>query len=65
MAQAVAEAKAVAARPAKPRRKLTGYWLILPAAIWLGLFFIIPLYSLVASSLYDPNGSVLGGYDVT
>jgi len=47
------------------RRKLTGYWLIAPGAIWLGLFFVIPFYSLVATSLYDPNGSVLGGYDVT
>jgi spermidine/putrescine transport system permease protein len=66
MAQPVAEAEAVAHRPAaKPKRKLTGYWLIAPGAIWLGLFFIIPFYSLVATSLYDPNGSVLGGYDVT
>ena len=48
----------------KPRRKLTGYWLILPGAIWLGLFFVIPFYSLVATSLFDPNGSVLTGYDV-
>jgi len=70
MAQAVAEADAVAQPPGsapaqKPKRKLTGYWLILPGAIWLGLFFIIPFYSLLATSLYDPNGSVLGGYDVT
>lgn len=50
---------------AKPRRKLTGYWLILPAAIWLGLFFVIPFYSLLATSLFDPDGSVLTGYDVT
>lgn len=50
---------------AKPRRKLTGYWLILPAAIWLALFFVVPFYSLLATSLFDPNGSVLTGYDVT
>jgi spermidine/putrescine transport system permease protein len=49
----------------RERRKLTGYWLILPAAIWLGLFFVIPFYSLIASSLFDPNGSVLTGYSVT
>lgn len=49
----------------KPRRKLTGYWLILPGAIWLGLFFAIPFYSLVATSLYDPSGSVLTGYEMT
>ncbi|MFT4008540.1 MAG: ABC transporter permease [Nocardioidaceae bacterium] len=50
---------------AKPRRKLTGYWLILPAAVWLALFFVIPFYSLLATSLFDPKGSVLTGYDVT
>jgi spermidine/putrescine transport system permease protein len=53
------------APPRATRRKLTGYWLILPGAIWLGLFFVIPFYSLIATSLYDPKGSVLGGYDVT
>ena len=51
--------------PAKERRKLTGYWLLLPGALWLAVFFIIPLYSLVATSLYDPSGSVLQGYDMT
>ncbi len=47
------------------RGKHTGYWLILPAALWLGVFFVIPFYSLLATSLYDPEGSVLTGYDVT
>ena len=46
-------------------RKRTGYLLILPTAIWLGLFFIIPFYSLLASSLFDPTGSVLTGYTMT
>ena len=51
---------------AKPRgRKLTGYWLILPAALWLLVFFVVPFYSLIASSLFDPNGSVLTGYQMT
>ena len=45
-------------------RKLTGYWLILPGAVWLALFFVIPFYSLIASSLFDPNGSVLTGYNM-
>ena len=49
----------------KPRRKLTGYWLILPGALWLLIFFVIPFYSLVASSLFDPKGSPLTGYDMT
>lgn len=47
------------------RGRWTGYWLILPAALWLGVFFVIPFYSLVATSLYDPEGSVLTGYEVT
>ncbi|GAA3645775.1 ABC transporter permease subunit [Nocardioides ginsengisoli] len=46
-------------------RRLTGYWLMLPAALWLAIFFVIPFYSLLATSLYDPQGSVLTGYDVT
>ncbi|MGO4255225.1 ABC transporter permease [Marmoricola sp. RAF53] len=54
-----------ASPPPAPRRKLTGYWLILPAALWLGIFFVIPFYSLLATSLYDPTGSVLEGYKVT
>ena len=47
------------------RRKLTGYWLILPGALWLVVFFVVPFYSLVAASLFDPNGSPLTGYQVT
>jgi spermidine/putrescine transport system permease protein len=54
-----------ARRARAPKRRLTGYWLLLPGAIWLGLFFVVPLYSLVATSLYDPQGSVLTGYDMT
>jgi len=46
------------------RGRLTGYWLFAPAALWLGVFFVVPLYSLVATSLFDPDGSVLTGYDV-
>jgi spermidine/putrescine transport system permease protein len=49
----------------KGKRKLTGYWLLLPGALWLAVFFVIPLYSLVATSLYDPDGTVLRGYDMT
>jgi len=43
----------------------TGYWLLAPGALWLGLFFVIPFYSLVSASLFDPNGSVLTGYKVS
>lgn len=46
-------------------RKWLPYALLAPAAIWLLAFFVIPLYSLIASSLFDPAGSDLLGYDVT
>jgi spermidine/putrescine transport system permease protein len=47
------------------KRARTGYWLLLPGALWLFVFFVVPFYSLVATSLYDPEGSVLQGYDMT
>ncbi len=43
----------------------TAYWLILPAAVWLGLFFVFPFLSLLATSMYDPGGSPVTGYDMT
>jgi spermidine/putrescine transport system permease protein len=46
------------------RRGKTGYILLLPGVVWLALFFVIPFYSLVATALYDPNGSVVGGYSM-
>jgi len=42
----------------------TGYLLLLPAVAWLVLFFVVPLYSLVATSLYDPTGSDFRGYEM-
>ena len=45
------------------RRVLFG--LLLPGLLWLFLFFIIPLYSLVATSLYDPSGGMDTGYEMT
>lgn len=53
------------ARGAKAKRKLTGYWLILPGAVWLGVFFVVPFFSLISASLYDPSGSVETGYSMT
>ena len=60
----------VAVAPAAPaesgrRRGYLGYVLLLPAAAWLILFFVLPLYSLVATSLYDPSGSDFRGYEMT
>jgi spermidine/putrescine transport system permease protein len=46
-------------------RRSTAYLLLAPGAIWLALFFVIPFYSLVSASLFNPDGSVLTGYDVT
>jgi spermidine/putrescine transport system permease protein len=52
--------------PEAPRKRaLTGYWLLLPGALWLIVFFVVPFYSLVATSLYDSAGTVLSGYDMT
>jgi spermidine/putrescine transport system permease protein len=57
----------VLAAPAETgrRRGYVGYLLLLPAAVWLGLFFVVPFYSLLATSLYDPAGSDFRGYEVT
>lgn len=43
----------------------TAYWLVLPAAVWLGIFFVFPFLSLLATSMYDPAGSAVTGYDMT
>lgn len=47
------------------RRGLTGYLLLLPGTLWLIIFFVIPFYSLLAASLYDPSGSDATGYTMT
>ncbi|WP_246142663.1 ABC transporter permease [Nocardioides rubriscoriae] len=47
------------------RRGWTGYLLLLPGALWLTLFFIVPTVSLVSTSLYDPSGSLATGYSMT
>ena len=47
------------------RRGLTGYVLLVPAALWLLAFFVVPFYSLLATSLYDPSGSDFRGYQMT
>ncbi len=46
-------------------RAATAYWLVLPAAVWLGIFFVFPFLSLLATSMYDPAGSAVTGYDMT
>jgi len=43
----------------------TGYLLLLPGILWLLMFFAVPTVQLVATSLYDPNGSLEAGYAMT
>jgi spermidine/putrescine transport system permease protein len=47
------------------RRIPIAYWLLLPGMVWLLLFFVVPFYSLIATSLYDPQGGVDSGYEMT
>ncbi|GAB2865017.1 ABC transporter permease [Nocardioides pacificus] len=47
------------------RRGLAGYLLLLPGGFWLALFFVVPTVTLVATSLYDPSGSLQTGYQMT
>ena len=49
--------------PVQERRSgRTGYLLLLPAILWLVVFFAVPTFQLVATSLYDPAGSLETGY---
>jgi spermidine/putrescine transport system permease protein len=45
-------------------RGLTGYVLMLPGVLWLLVFFVVPIVTLVGTSLYDPSGSILTGYEM-
>lgn len=47
------------------RRRLTPWILLLPGAAWLLVFFVIPTFTLTATSLWDPAGSLLDGYRLT
>ena len=48
--------------PMGRQKGLTGYLLLAPAAIWLAAFFVVPLFTLVSTSMYDPAGSLETGY---
>ena len=65
MSVAHASAAAEPAAPERRRRGRTGYLLLLPAMLWLSVFFIVPMVSLVSTSLYDPTGSLETGYAMT
>ncbi|TCC52869.1 ABC transporter permease [Kribbella capetownensis] len=67
---AVGQLGATTATPAPPSepksgRRLTAYLLLLPGGLFLLLFFVIPLVTLLAASLYDPNGSIENGFSMT
>jgi spermidine/putrescine transport system permease protein len=51
--------------PRRPRGSGVGYLLLLPGMLWLAIFFVVPTFQLVATSLYDPNGSLEAGYAMT
>ena len=63
--QAPDEAAAVQ-QPESPRSSgRTGYLLLFPGTVWLLLFFIVPLVTLISTSLYDPTGTLETGYRLT
>ncbi len=49
----------------KGRRGRTGLILLALPLLWLFVFFLVPLVSLVSTSLYDPAGSLETGYAMT
>lgn len=51
--------------PDQKRRGLAGYALLTPGTLWLALFFLVPTVTLIATSLYDPSGSLEFGYKMT
>ncbi len=51
-----------APKPARRRASPAGYLLLLPGLLWLLVFFVVPTIQLVATSLYDPSGSLETGY---
>jgi len=55
--------KAIFTQPLRSGRSLTPYLLLIPGLAWLGVFFVIPFFSLLVTSLMKPAGSsVLDGY---
>jgi len=65
---ALGHAGGTSAPPAKlekPRKSWLPYLLLLPGGLWLILFFAVPMVQLLATSLYDPSGSLENGYAMT
>ena len=55
----------VAPEESPKARGRTGYLLLAPGTVWLLLFFVVPLVTLVSTSLYDPAGTLEKGYQLT
>lgn len=51
--------------PEARRSGRAGYLLLFPGGFWLLIFFLVPTVTLVATSLYDPTGSLELGYQMT
>ncbi|MQY15965.1 Spermidine/putrescine transport system permease protein PotB [Streptomyces sp. RB5] len=49
--------------PPARRRGLTPYWLLLPAVLWLAVFFVAPLFYQASTSVQ--SGSIEKGFEVT
>ncbi|MDP9799498.1 spermidine/putrescine transport system permease protein [Catenuloplanes nepalensis] len=65
MSVAALRARTPSPPPRPGRRTRLPYLLMLPAGLWLLVFFVIPLVQLGATSLYDPAGSLTTGYAMT
>ncbi len=65
MSSAQAAVKPPADPAPKRRGGRTGLLLLTPPVLWLFVFFLVPLVSLVSTSLYDPAGSLETGYAMT
>src|SRR5690348_4695570 len=59
-------ARRTAAASGRRGRRATPYLLLLPGLLWLGLFFVVPLLTLVGTSLQTPvEGGDVGEYEQT
>jgi len=47
------------------KRRGWGWLLLVPGMLWLVVFFLVPTVQLVFTSLYDPSGSYVSGYQMT
>jgi spermidine/putrescine transport system permease protein len=58
-------APSAAALPDAKARRGKGWLLLIPGMLWLAVFFLFPAVQLFFTSLYDPSGSFVTGYQMT